>query len=479
MGQVHPLPTQSEGHVAPVTTPPATVRSIESAHCALCGSKFSARSLRYHVVSPQTVRDDHGVPHVPQGGAGRRVQAGRVSGVSSDHRSSAPDAAANEPEPARHSLDDGSLRAPVCYNQPPCDPYHPHTVMPMRLLDACAKKPVDATPVWLMRQAGRYLPEYRAIREKMSFVEMCRRPDVAAEVTLQPLRRFDLDAAIVFADILLPLEPMGIGFHFSKDDGPVIERPIRGARDLEGVHTIDAASDLGYVMDTLKLVRHELDPKVALIGFSGAPFTLASYIVEGGHSRNYAHVKKLMYEDPVTFNRLMSLISEVVVDYLKAQIAAGAQVVQLFDSWVGWVSPYDYELLVLPHVRYVMDAVRGLGAPVIYFGNGASAMLHLVAKAGADVYGVDWRIELDRAWDQLGDVARAGQPRPHHAPRPAQGHRGARGRRHPPRRPPAGAHLQPRPRPHPAGAAGQRQVPGRRRAPALGRPDLTLLRRSA
>ena len=277
--------------------------------------------------------------------------------------------------------------------------------MPMRLLDACARKPVDATPVWLMRQAGRYLPEYRAIREKMSFVEMCRRPDVAAEVTLQPLRRFELDAAIVFADILLPLEPMGIGFHFSKDDGPVIERPIRGARDLEGVHTIDAASDLGYVMDTLKLVRHELDPSVALIGFSGAPFTLASYIVEGGHSRNYAHVKKLMYEDPVTFNRLMGLISEVVVDYLKAQIAAGAQVVQLFDSWVGWVSPFDYELLVLPHVRYVMDAVRGLGAPVIYFGNGASAMLHLVRKAGADVYGVDWRIELDRAWDQLGDVA--------------------------------------------------------------------------
>ena len=277
--------------------------------------------------------------------------------------------------------------------------------MPMRLLDACARKPVDATPVWLMRQAGRYLPEYRAIREKMSFVEMCRRPDIATEVTLQPLRRFDLDAAIVFADILLPLEPMGIGFHFTKDDGPVIERPVRGARDLEGVHAIDAASDLQYVMDTLKLVRHELERNVALIGFSGAPFTLASYIVEGGHSRNYAHVKKLMYDDPVTFNRLMGLLSDVVVDYLKAQIAAGAQVVQLFDSWVGWVSPYDYQLLVLPHVRYVMDAVRGRGAPVIYFGNGASGMLHLVAQAGADVYGVDWRIELDRAWDQLGAVA--------------------------------------------------------------------------
>jgi uroporphyrinogen decarboxylase len=256
-----------------------------------------------------------------------------------------------------------------------------------------------------MRQAGRYLPEYRAIREKTSFVEMCRRPDIAAEVTLQPLRRFELDAAIVFADILLPLEPMGIGFHFTPEDGPVIERPIRGARDLEGVHGIDAAADLEYVMDTIRLVRHELGGGVPLIGFSGAPFTLASYIVEGGHSRNYAHVKKLMYEDPVTFGKLMSLISDVIVDYLKAQIAAGAQVVQLFDSWVGWLGPYDYELLVLPHVRYVVDRVKGLGAPVIYFGNGASAMLHLVGKAGSDVYGVDWRIELDRAWDQLGDVA--------------------------------------------------------------------------
>ncbi len=275
----------------------------------------------------------------------------------------------------------------------------------MRLLDACARRPVDATPIWLMRQAGRYLPEYRAIRERLSFVEMCRRPDVAAEVTLQPLHRFDLDAAIIFADILLPLEPMGIGFHFTKDDGPVIERPIRTARDLDGVHAIDAAADLDYVMDAIRLVKHELRGEAPLIGFSGAPFTLASYIVEGGHSRSYAHVKKLMYDDPETFGRLMTLISDVVVDYLTAQIEAGAEVVQLFDSWVGWLSPYDYELLVLPHVRAVVDRVKGKGAPVIYFANGASAMLHHVAKAGAEVIGVDWRIELDRAWDQLGDVA--------------------------------------------------------------------------
>jgi uroporphyrinogen decarboxylase len=271
----------------------------------------------------------------------------------------------------------------------------------VRFLDACNCRPVDATPVWLMRQAGRYLPEYRAIREKLSFVEMCRRPEVAAEVTLQPLRRFELDAAIIFADILLPLEPMGIGFHFTPQDGPVIERPVRSARDLEGVHTIHAAHDLAYVMDAIRLVRRELDEHTPLIGFSGAPFTLASYIVEGGHSRTYALVKTLMYEDPVAFARLMSLISDVVVDYLQAQIAAGAQAVQLFDSWVGWLSPYDYELLVLPHVRYVVDQVKGRGVPVIYFANGAAGMLDRVAKAGTEVIGVDWRIDLDSAWKQL------------------------------------------------------------------------------
>jgi uroporphyrinogen decarboxylase len=256
-----------------------------------------------------------------------------------------------------------------------------------------------------MRQAGRYLPEYRAIREKLSFVEMCMRSDVAAEVTIQPLRRFELDAAIIFADILLPLEPMGIGFHFTPEDGPVIDRPVRGAADLEGVHTIAAASDLSYVMESLRLVRKEIDGRQTLIGFSGAPFTLASYIVEGGHSRNYTHVKTLMYEDPATFGRLMTLISDVVVDYLLAQIDAGAQVVQLFDSWVGWLGPYDYEHLVLPHVKRVVEQVKGKGAPVIYFGNGASGMLHHVATVPSDVIGVDWRIDIDRAWEQLGDVA--------------------------------------------------------------------------
>jgi uroporphyrinogen decarboxylase len=275
----------------------------------------------------------------------------------------------------------------------------------MRFLDACARRPVDATPVWLMRQAGRYLPEYRALREQMSFIEMCKRSDVAAEVTLQPLRRFELDAAIVFADILLPLEPMGIGFEFTAEGGPVIDHPIRSGRDVQGVRAIDPREELGYVMETLRLVRRELDEKTALIGFAGAPFTLASYVVEGGHSRNYTHIKKLMLGDPVTFTHLMGLISEVVAGYLLAQIEAGAQAVQLFDSWVGWLSPFDYERAVLPHVRYVVDSVRGHGAPVIYFANGAAGMLPLVSQAGADVVGVDWRIDLDTAWAQLDDAA--------------------------------------------------------------------------
>ena len=276
----------------------------------------------------------------------------------------------------------------------------------LRFLDACARRSVDATPVWLMRQAGRYLPEYRAIRDKLSFIEMCKRPDVACEVTLQPLRRFELDAAIVFADILLPLEPMGIGFHFAPEGGPVIERPIRSGRDVKGVRAIDPRTELDYVMQTLRLVRREIDGKTPLIGFAGAPYTLASYVIEGGHTRDYAHVKTLMFDDPTTFDRLMELLAEVCAGYLLAQIEAGAQAVQLFDSWVGWLGPYDYERHVLPHVRYIVDQVRGHGAPVIYFANGASGMLDLVSRVGADVYGVDWRIGLDRAWEQLGaDVA--------------------------------------------------------------------------
>ena len=275
--------------------------------------------------------------------------------------------------------------------------------MTMRLLDACHRRTVDVTPIWLMRQAGRYLPEYRAIRDKLSFIEMCRRPDVAAEVTLQPLERFDLDAAIVFADILLPLEGMGIGFHFAEGDGPVIERTVRGPADLEGVLAGDPRADVPYVLEALRLVRGELAGRVPLIGFAGAPFTLASYVIEGGHSRTYAEVKKLMYGQPATFERLMTLLAETVAAYLLAQVEAGAQVLQLFDSWVGALGPYDYERYVLPHSRRVLQAVARADVPIIHFANGASAMLPLAARAGGDVVGVDWRIDLDRAWDDVGD----------------------------------------------------------------------------
>jgi uroporphyrinogen decarboxylase len=272
----------------------------------------------------------------------------------------------------------------------------------MRFLEACARRPVDATPVWVMRQAGRYLPEYRAIRDKLSFIEMCKRPDVAAEVTLQPLRRFDLDAAIVFADILLPLEGMGIGFHFVAEGGPVIDKPVRAAADLAGIRALDPARDVPYLIETINLVRRELADSVPLIGFAGAPFTLASYVVEGGHSKDYAAIKTLIYSDPDTFDRLMRMLSDAVVAYLLAQVDAGAQALQLFDSWVGWLSPYDYERHALPYVRSVIERVKGR-APLIYFANGAAGMLPLVATAGSDVVGVDWRSDLDRAWAELGD----------------------------------------------------------------------------
>jgi uroporphyrinogen decarboxylase len=276
----------------------------------------------------------------------------------------------------------------------------------VRFLEACARRPVDATPVWLMRQAGRYMPEYRAIKEKLSFIEMCRRPEVAAEVTLQPVAAFDLDAAIIFADILLPLEGMGIGFHFAEGEGPVIERPVRQASDLDAVRPAEPREDLPYVLEAIRLVRAGLDGRLPLIGFAGAPFTLASYIVEGGHSRAYALVKGLMYSDQLAWDRLMEVVTETVSRYLLAQLEAGAQCLQLFDSWVGALAPYDYEKYVAPYTRAVLARVSGRGAPVIHFVNGATGMLPLVRAQGGDVIGVDWRIDLDRAWDEIGhDVA--------------------------------------------------------------------------
>jgi len=274
-------------------------------------------------------------------------------------------------------------------------------VSDQRFLQACRRQPVDRTPVWLMRQAGRYLPEYRKIRERHSLLEICRTPELAVEVTLQPLRRFALDAAIIFADLLLPFEPMGVDFEFAAGEGPVIHTPVRDAGAVERLRPVDPDESLGYVLEAIRMVRPELGG-AALIGFAGAPFTLASYLIEGGSSRNYLHTKRLMYQDPATWHGLMRKLSIVVSDFLRAQIRAGAQAVQLFDSWVGALSPADYREYVLPHSRFVFEALAHLDAPKIHFGTGTSSLLELMRDAGGEVIGIDWRIDLDMAWERLG-----------------------------------------------------------------------------
>ena len=269
-------------------------------------------------------------------------------------------------------------------------------------LKACRCEPVEYTPVWLMRQAGRYMKEYRDLKSKYSFLTMCKTPELATEVTLQPVNKIDIDAAIIFADILLPLEGMGVGFEFSKDDGPVINNPIRSKTDVEAVKVFSPEEDVPYLMDAIKLVRKELDGKIPLIGFSGAPFTLASYIIEGGHSRNYEHAKGMMYNDPSSWHQLMEKISKVVTLYLDAQIEAGAQVVQLFDSWVGCLSPWDYEEYVFPHSKNAIEGLKDKSVPVIHFGTNSTTLLKLIRKAGGDVIGIDWRIGIDEAWEKVG-----------------------------------------------------------------------------
>ena len=268
-------------------------------------------------------------------------------------------------------------------------------------LRACRREPVDHTPVWLMRQAGRYMKEYMAIREKHSFLEMCRTPELACEVTLQPIRAFDLDAAIIFADILLPLEGMGINLEFAKNEGPVISNPVRTRKDIDAIRVIDPEEDVPYLLDAIKMAKAELNGKVPLIGFSGAPFTLASYIIEGSGSRNYIYTKKLMYEDPESWKVLMDKITDVVIVYLKAQLAAGAQTLQLFDSWVGCLGPDDFREFALPYTKRVIEAVSGT-VPVINFGTNTGTYLNLVKQGGGDVIGVDWKVRLDEAWKAIG-----------------------------------------------------------------------------
>ncbi len=272
-----------------------------------------------------------------------------------------------------------------------------------RFLRACRREPTDCTPVWFMRQAGRYLPEYRAIRQKYSLLEICAHPEVAAQVTLQPVELLDVDAAILFADILLPLIPMGIDLEFAAGEGPVIHNPIRTIDDVNALRAIDAANDMRDVMQTIRLVRRELNGRVPLIGFAGAPFTLASYLIEGGASRNFQKTKQLMYGEPQTWHALMQKLADVIRDYLCAQVAAGAQAVQLFDSWVGCLSPDDYRAHVLPYSQQILRAINT--APTIHFGTDTATLLPLMREAGGDVIGLDWRVPLDEGWRAVGDVA--------------------------------------------------------------------------
>jgi uroporphyrinogen decarboxylase len=268
-------------------------------------------------------------------------------------------------------------------------------------LAACRGAPHDTVPVWFMRQAGRALAEYRAIRARHSFEEVVHTPELAAEVTLQPVRRYGVDAAVLFSDIVTPVQAIGLGVTIEPGVGPVIDRPLRTIDDLARLRRLDAEEDLGHVLDTVSLLVDELD--VPLIGFAGAPFTLASYLIEGGPSRSYTRTKALMFTDELTWHRLLDRLASITLESLRGQIARGASAVQLFDSWAGALAPQDYERFVLPHSRRVLEELEGMDVPRLHFGVNTGELLPLMAAAGADVVGVDWRTPLDQARQRVPD----------------------------------------------------------------------------
>lgn len=273
-----------------------------------------------------------------------------------------------------------------------------------RFLAACQRQAVDTTPIWLMRQAGRYMAEYRALREKYGILDIIKTPELACEVTMQPMNVFNLDAAIIFADILPPLEGMGLNLSFSKGEGPVIHNPLRSRADVEALRIPEPAESLWFTLQAISLVRRELrDRDLPLIGFSGAPFTLASYAIEGSGSSNYLYTKGLLMSDPQTWHLLMSKLSEVVGHYLLAQAQAGAQALQLFDSWAGCLSPADYREYVLPYSRRAIEIASQSHVPIIHFSTHTSGMLDVINEVGGDVLGVDWRISLEHAWNVVGE----------------------------------------------------------------------------
>jgi uroporphyrinogen decarboxylase len=270
-----------------------------------------------------------------------------------------------------------------------------------RFVKACKALPVDRTPVWFMRQAGRYMAEYRAVRKQHSLIEICKNPRLAAEVTITAAEILGVDAAIIFADLLLPLEVMDLPFHFASGEGPIVENPIKNKEDVDRLST-ENASDLGYVSEAVKLVCQHFGSKLPVIGFCGAPFTLASYMIEGCGSRNYLQTKKMMYSSPKVWDELLRKLVSVTSEYALEQVRAGADVIQVFDSWVGCLSVEDYRQYVLPRTTELIQKIKKSGVPVIYFGTETATLLKSMQQTGADVIGLDWRIPLDEGWQSLG-----------------------------------------------------------------------------
>jgi uroporphyrinogen decarboxylase len=270
-------------------------------------------------------------------------------------------------------------------------------------LRACRGEKVDYTPVWLMRQAGRYLKEYQEVRAKVDFLTLCKTPELAAKVTLQPIDILGVDAAILFSDILIPVEAMGMHLEFSDKKGPILGEPVRNKSGVDKLIIPDTEDSMPFVLETIRILRRELSDRVPLIGFSGAPFTLATYIIEGGSSKNFINTKKMMYQNPGLFSALFDKITSTVIDYLSAQIRAGAQAVQLFDSWAGILSPFDYENVIFPYVKSAIKALKkSHDVPIIYFVNDCAGVLDIAKKSGADVIGIDWRVDMGRAVKGLG-----------------------------------------------------------------------------
>src|SRR5579872_3552985 len=269
-----------------------------------------------------------------------------------------------------------------------------------RFVRACLRKPVDRTPVWFLRQAGRYMQEYRDVRKHHTLVEICKQPEIAAEVTITAAEKLGVDAAIIFADLLLPLEPMGLPFEFQAGEGPVVHHPVRTAEDVKALRT-DRTEDLAYVARAIQKVAAHFGDRLGVIGFCGAPYTLASYMIEGGGSRNYIETKKIMYRDPLAWNSLLDKLVTVLTEYCRLQVLAGAEVIQIFDSWVGSLSVEDYRRYVLPHVTGMVKQLQKTGVPIIYFGTDSATLLPSMKETGADVIGLDWRIPLDEGWQRV------------------------------------------------------------------------------